>query len=86
MTVSETESSTSVLHIFGVLIGEVATPQTWLWKGLRAAGGMVTASGAVFLLQTLRATASGRWQITAAHKAMTQTVIKVPVEVTPAVG
>lgn len=45
--------STSVLHIFGVLIGEVATMQTWLWKGLRFTGGVVTASGVAFLLQTL---------------------------------
>lgn len=42
--------STSVLHIFGVVIGEVATMQTWLWKGLRFAGGVVTASGVAFLL------------------------------------
>ena len=45
--------STSVLHISGVLIGEVATMRTWLWKGLRFTGGVVTASGVVFLLQTL---------------------------------
>ena len=45
--------STSVLHIFGVVIGEVAGMQTWLWKGLRFAGGVVTASGVAFLLQTL---------------------------------
>jgi len=45
--------STSVLHIFGVLIGEVATMQIWLWKGLRFTGGVVTASGVAFLLQTL---------------------------------
>jgi urease accessory protein len=45
--------STSVLHIFGVLIGEVATMQPWLGKGLRATGGAVTASGVAFLLQTL---------------------------------
>lgn len=48
--------STSVLHIFGVLIGEAATMQTWLWKGLRFTGGVVTASGAAFLLQTLGGT------------------------------
>ena len=45
--------STSVLHIFGVLIGEVATMQTWLWKGLRLTGGVVTVSGVAFLLQML---------------------------------
>ena len=43
--------STSVLHIFGVLIGEVATMQKWLWGGLRLTGGVVAASGAMFLLQ-----------------------------------
>jgi len=47
--------STSVLHILGVLIGDVATRQTWLWKGLRFAGGLVTASGMAFLLQALGA-------------------------------
>ena len=45
--------STSVLHIFGVLIGELAAMQTWLWKGLRFTGGVVMASGAAFLLQML---------------------------------
>jgi hydrogenase/urease accessory protein HupE len=45
--------STSVLHIFGVLIGEVATMQRWLWQGLRFTGGAVTAAGVAFLLQTL---------------------------------
>ena len=48
--------STSVLHIFGMLIGEVATMQKWLWKGLRLSGGAVTASGVAFLLQTLGGT------------------------------
>ena len=52
--------STSVLHIFGVLIGDVATMQAWLWKGLRFAGGVVTASGVAFLLQALGATVWGR--------------------------
>ncbi len=33
--------STSMLHIFGVVIGEVATMQKWLWKGLRFTGGVV---------------------------------------------
>jgi urease accessory protein len=47
--------STAVLHIFGVVIGEVATMQQWLWKGLRFTGGVVAASGAAFLLQTLGA-------------------------------
>ena len=45
--------STAVLHIFGVLIGEVATMQTWLWKGLRFSGGVMAAAGVAFLLQTL---------------------------------
>jgi urease accessory protein len=45
--------STSVLHIVGVLIGEVASMQRWLLTGLRFTGGVVTASGVAFLLQTL---------------------------------
>ena len=45
--------STSVLHIFGVLIGELATMQAWLWRGLRFTGGVMTASGVAFLLQAL---------------------------------
>ena len=45
--------STSVLHIFGVLIGELATMQAWLWRGLRFTGGAMAASGVAFLLQTL---------------------------------
>ena len=48
--------STSVLHIFGMLIGEVATMQKWLWQGLRLGGGAVSASGVAFLLQTLGGT------------------------------
>jgi urease accessory protein len=44
--------STSVLHILGVVIGEVANMQKWLWRGLRFTGAVVAASGAVFLLQT----------------------------------
>ena len=49
--------STAVLHIFGMLIGEVASMQAWLWRGLRFTGGAVTATGAAFLLQTLAGTA-----------------------------
>ena len=49
--------STSVLHIFGMLIGEVASMQKWLWRGLRFTGVAVTASGVAFLLQTLPPTA-----------------------------
>ena len=45
--------STAVLHLFGVIIGEVATLQMWLRTGLRLSGGLVAASGAAFLLQTL---------------------------------
>jgi urease accessory protein len=45
--------STSVLHILGVVIGEVANMQKWLWTGLRFTGGVVAAAGLVFLLQTL---------------------------------
>jgi urease accessory protein len=47
--------STAVLHIIGVVIGEVATMQTWLWKGLRLTGGAVAAAGVAFLLQALAA-------------------------------
>jgi urease accessory protein len=46
---------TAVLHIVGVVIGEVATLQHWLWRGLRLGGGAVSASGAVFVAQTLLA-------------------------------
>ena len=49
--------STAVLHIFGMLIGEVASMQAWLSRGLRLTGGAVTASGVAFLLQTLPVTA-----------------------------
>ena len=49
--------STSVLHIFGMIIGEVATMQSWLSKGLRFTGAAVTASGVAFLLQSFSATA-----------------------------
>jgi urease accessory protein len=47
--------STSVLHILGVVIGEVATMQRWLRSGLRFTGAVVAASGVAFLLQTLAA-------------------------------
>jgi urease accessory protein len=47
--------STSVLHVSGVLIGEMATLQAWLGKGLRLTGGAVAISGAAFLMQTLSA-------------------------------
>jgi hypothetical protein len=40
-----------------MLIGEVASMQAWLWRGLRFTGGAVTATGAAFLLQTLAGTA-----------------------------
>ncbi len=46
---------TAVLHIVGVVIGEVAALQHWLWRGLRLGGGAVAASGAVFVAQTLLA-------------------------------
>lgn len=52
--------STSVLHITGVLIGELATLQTWLSNGLRYAGGAVTVLGIAFLLQALGAAAIGQ--------------------------
>jgi urease accessory protein len=49
--------STAMLHIFGVIIGEVATMKKWLWNGLRVTGGAVSAAGAAVLLQTLAGTA-----------------------------
>ena len=49
--------STSVLHIFGMIIGEVATMQGWPSKGLRFTGAAVTASGIAFLLQSFSGTA-----------------------------
>ena len=49
--------STSVLHIFGMIVGEVATMQSWLSKGLRFTGAAVTASGVAFLLQSFSGTA-----------------------------
>ena len=47
---------TAVLHIFGILIGEVASMQRWLWRGLRFTGAAVTASGVAFLLQSFSGT------------------------------
>lgn len=44
---------TAVLHIVGVVIGEVATLQQWLRRGLRLAGGAVAASGALFVAQAM---------------------------------
>ena len=49
--------STSALHIFGMIIGEVATMQSWLSRGLRFTGAAVTASGVAFLLQSFSGTA-----------------------------
>lgn len=49
--------STAVLHVFGMIIGEVATMQRWLSKGLRFTGAAVTVSGVAFLLQSFSATA-----------------------------
>jgi urease accessory protein len=49
--------STSVLHIFGMIIGEVATMQSWLLRGLRFTGAAVTATGVAFLLQSVSGTA-----------------------------
>lgn len=46
--------STATLHIFGVIIGEIATMQRWLWTGLRLSGGVVATIGATFLLQMLQ--------------------------------
>jgi urease accessory protein len=46
---------TAVLHIVGVVIGEVAALQPRLWRGLRLGGGAVSASGAVFVAQALLA-------------------------------
>jgi urease accessory protein len=45
--------STAVLHACGFLIGQAATMQAWLGKGLRFAGGVVAASGVAFMLQSL---------------------------------
>ena len=45
--------STATLHLFGVVIGELASLQTWLWKGLRLSGGAVAAVGVAFIIQNL---------------------------------
>ena len=45
--------STSTLHIFGVLIGELGTMKAWLLRGLRVIGGGVAASGVAFLVRAL---------------------------------
>jgi urease accessory protein len=44
---------TAVLHILGVVIGEVATLQAWLWRGLRVSGAIVVAMGGLFVAQVL---------------------------------
>ena len=44
---------TAVLHIVGVVIGEVASLQAWLWRGLRFVGGLVAAAGVLFMAQVL---------------------------------
>ncbi len=44
---------TAVLHIAGMVIGEIAMLQIWLWRGLRVAGGLVAVSGVLFVAQTL---------------------------------
>ena len=44
---------TAVLHIVGMVIGEIATLQIWLWRGLRVAGGLVAVSGVLFVAQAL---------------------------------
>jgi urease accessory protein len=44
---------TAVLHIAGMAIGEIATLQHWLGRGLRLAGGLVAASGVLFVAQAL---------------------------------
>jgi urease accessory protein len=44
---------TAVLHVFGILVAEVASMQKRLWRGLRVTGGVVTVLGVAFLLQTL---------------------------------
>jgi urease accessory protein len=59
--------STSTLHIVGVLIGKVATMQMWLGRGLRIAGGVVTASGVAFLLHALGVMVPGVRSETSAH-------------------
>jgi hypothetical protein len=46
---------TAVLHIAGVVIGEVASLQRWLWRGLRLGGAVVAGCGALFVAQALAA-------------------------------
>ena len=45
---------TAVLHIVGMVIGEVATLQRWLWRGLRVAGGLVAVSSVLFVALALQ--------------------------------
>lgn len=44
---------TAMLHIVGVVIGEVASLQRWLWRGLGLGGAVVAACGAMFVAQVL---------------------------------
>jgi len=44
---------TAVLHIAGLVIGEIASLRSWLWRGLRLAGVAVAASGVLFVAQTV---------------------------------
>jgi urease accessory protein len=44
---------TAVLHVSGVVIGEVALLQGWLGRGLRLAGGLVAITGTLFVAQAL---------------------------------
>jgi len=44
---------TAALHIVGMVIGEVATLQIWLRRGLRVAGGLFAVSGVLFVAQAL---------------------------------
>ena len=45
--------STSTLHIFGMVIGELASMHARLLKGLRVTGGVGVASGAGFRVWAL---------------------------------
>jgi urease accessory protein len=45
--------STAALHIFGMLVGELATMHTWLCRGLRPTGGVMAGLGVVFLCRAL---------------------------------
>ena len=47
---------TSVLHIFGVVIGEVASMRSALRMGLRVTGGVVALAGVAFVMQSLGGT------------------------------